>query len=609
MNQLSPAPAKTTEVVLSGGKRRKAPRYRDGQRDRPHKRVLQALKRPERDVHPDHMQQDSLKVTHLGGLGEIGRNMQVLEYKDDIILIDAGFGFPEDDQPGIDYNLPNVAYLADKVDRIRGMIITHGHYDHIGALPYILPKIGNPPIYCSRLTWGIVMKRHQEFPHLPAMDITIVDDRDIIQLGENFKVEFIHVNHNIPEDLALFITTPAATLFHTADFKFDPEPLNEKPTDIEYLKTIGDKGVTILLSDSTGAERPGSSVSEATIFQNLEKIFEQSKGRIITATFSSLINRIQQLIQLSEKYGRKVAIDGYSMKSNVEILKELNQLHIKKDTQIDISQVDDFPDNKITIIGTGAQGEERAVMMRIASGEHRHVKLKDTDSIIFSSSVIQGNERTVQRMRDLLYRMGANVFHYQMMDIHTGGHALQEDLKRMILYMRPKYFLPNHGYYSMMVTHGKLAQEVGIPKENCILPDNGNIIHVTEDAWWFDKKTAQVDNIMVDGLGVGDVGSVVIRDRQVLAEDGMFVIVTLIDSKTGQVRGSPDIISRGFVYLKDNKELLTQVRKRVRTLVSKSGTRPINWNDLKDLIREDVGLFLFTKTQRRPMILPVVIEI
>lgn len=596
--------------TLSVGKPRKAPRYRDNRHaNGPKRRVLTPLKRNERETIGDHLQQESLKVTHLGGLGEIGRNMQVLEYKDDIMLIDAGFGFPDDDQPGIDYNLPNVSYLADKIDRIRGLIITHGHYDHIGALPYILNKIGNPPIYCSRMTWGIVMKRHQEFPALPAMDITIVDDRDIIQLGANFKVEFVHVNHNIPEDLALHIETPVARLFHTADFKFDPEPLNEKPTDIEYLKTIGDKGVTLLLSDSTGAEKAGSSVSEASINANIEGIFKESPGRIITATYSSLINRIQQLITLSEKYNRKVAIDGYSMKSNVEILKELNQLRIKKETQIDISQVDDFPDKNVTIIGTGAQGEERAVMMRIATGEHRFVRVKPTDSIIFSSSVVPGNERTVQRLRDMMYRMGANVYHYQMMDIHAGGHALQDDLKRMILYMRPKYFLPNHGYYSMMVTHAKLAQEVGIPKENCITPDNGNIIHITEDAWWYDKKSATVDNVMVDGLGVGDVGNVVIRDRQVLAEDGMFVIVALIDSKTGQVRGSPDIISRGFVYLKENKELLIQVRKRVRHTVSKSGTRPVNWTDLKDVIREDIGLFLFQKTQRRPMILPVVIEV
>lgn len=591
--------------------RHKAPRYQDNRRNQPkHPNRLVPLKRKnERDADEDYMKHDSLKVIHLGGLGEIGRNMTVLEYKDDIVVFDAGFGFPDDDQPGIDYNIPNIAYLEERKDRIRGLIISHGHYDHIGALPYILDKINNPPIYCSRLTAGIVLKRHSEFPHLPNLDITIVKHRDVITFGANFTVEFIHVNHNIPEDLAMNITTPVGTVFHTADFKFDPTPLNEEPTDIELLKSIGDKGVVLLLSDSTGAEKPGSSVSETIISQNLEDIFKQAKGRVITATFSSLINRIQQLITISEKYGRKVAIDGYSMKSNIEILKELQQLRIKKDTQIGVEQVDDYPDHQVTVIGTGAQGEERAVMMRIASGEHRYIKLRENDSVIFSSSVIPGNERSVQRMRDLLYRMGVNVFHYQMMDIHSGGHALQDDLKRMIMYMRPKFILPNHGYYSMMITHARLAQEVGVPKENCIIPDNGNIIHITANEWWYDKKTAPVDNIMVDGLGVGDVGNVVIRDRQVLSEDGMFVIVVLVDSQTSDVHGSPDIISRGFVYLKDNKELLGEVRKRVKLLVKKHATRPLNDTDIKDSIRDEIGLFLFQKTQRRPMILPVVIEV
>lgn len=588
---------------------RKKPRYHDDRRMNKPSRTLAHIKRDERETNSDINQQNSLKVIHLGGLGEVGRNMVVLEYKDDIMIVDAGFGFPEDDQPGIDYNLPNVEYLEQRRDHIRGLILTHGHYDHIGALPYILNKIGNPPIYASRLTAGIVLKRHSEFPNLPDLDITLVARGDKIQLGQYFEVEFVHVNHNIPDDLALNISTPVGTVFHTADFKFDPTPLNEDPTDIEQLKQIGDKGVLLLLSDSTAAERPGSSISEKTIYENLEEIFLKSKGRIITATFSSLINRIQQIIQLSEKYNRKVAIDGFSMKSNVEILKELNQIRMKSDTQIGIEQVDDYPDNQITIIGTGAQGEERAVMMRIASGAHRYVKLREADAIIFSSSVIQGNERTVQRMRDLLYRMGVNVYHYQMMDIHTGGHALQEDLKRMVTYMRPKFFLPNHGYYSMMITHARLAQEVGIPKENCIIPDNGNIIHVSPEEWWFDKKSAPVDNVMVDGLGVGDVGNVVIRDRQVLAEDGMFVIVALVDSKTGTVRGSPDIISRGFVYLKENKELLAQVRRKVKNLVAKSSTNPINWTDLKEVLKEEVGLFLFQQTERRPMILPVVIEV
>ncbi len=588
---------------------RKPPRYKDNLRNQPRTRKLVALRRNERETIGDHLQQDSLKVTHLGGLGEIGRNMQVLEYKDDIILIDAGFGFPEEDQPGIDYNIPNVSYLDDKLDRIRGLLITHGHYDHIGALPYIMPKIGSVPIYATNLTAGIVKKRHIEFPALPDLDITIVAGGDIIQLGTHFTVEFVHVNHNIPDDVALNITTPVGNVFHTADFKFDPEPLNEAPTDLEHLRRIGDNGVVLLLSDSTGAEKAGTSISEKTINGNLEEVFKAAKGRLITATYSSLINRIQQLITLSEKYGRKVAIDGYSMKSNIEILKELNQIRIKNDTQIPIDQVDNYPDHQITVIGTGAQGEDRAVMMRIASGEHRFVRLRDSDSVIFSSSVVPGNERTVQRLRDLLYRMGVTVYHYQMMDIHTGGHALQDDLKLMVSLMRPKFFLPNHGYYSMMITHAKLAQESGVPKDNCIIPDNGNIIHITPSEWWFDKKTAPVDNIMVDGLGVGDVGNVVIRDRQVLAEDGMFVVVTLIDSKTGTVRGSPDIISRGFVYLKENKELLTTVRKKVRSLVERSGTKPVNWSDIKDLIRDEVGLLLFQKTQRRPMILPVVIEV
>ena len=590
--------------------RRKRPRYHDDRHrgDKP-SRTLVPIKRDEREVSADYMKQDSLKVIHLGGLGEVGRNMVVLEYKEDILVIDAGFGFPEEDQPGIDYNLPNVAYLQERKDRIRALVITHGHYDHIGALPYVMPKLGNPPMYCSRLTAGIVLKRHTEFPALPQLDITIVEDKDIIQVGTHFKVEFVHVNHNIPEDLALNIETPVGRVFHTADFKFDPEPLNEKPTDIEYLRSIGDKGTLLLLSDSTGAEKPGHSVSEKNINQNLEEIFQKAPGRIITATYSSLINRIQQVITLSEKYNRKVAIDGYSMKTNVEILKELNQLRIKSTTQIGIEEVDNYPDNQITIIGTGAQGEERAVMMRIASGSHRFIKLRTADSVIFSSSVVPGNERTVQRLRDLLYRMDVNVYHYQMMDIHTGGHALQEDLKLMTRLLRPKFFLPNHGFYSMMITNARLAREEGISKENCIIPDNGSIIHVTPDDWWFDKKTAQVDNVMVDGLGVGDVGSVVLRDRQVLAEDGMFVIVTLVDVKTNTVRGSPDIISRGFVYLKENKELLGHVRRKVKTIVQKNSTRPINWTDLKDLIREEVGMYLFQQTERRPMILPVVIEI
>ena len=356
------------------------------------------------------------------------------------------------------------------------------------------------------------------------------------------------------------------------------------------------------------------------IRENLEKIFKESEngGMLVAATFSSIINRIQQLVTLSEKYGRKVIFDGFSLKSNVEIAKEFNHIRIKKGTQIPISEIDRYPRSQITLVGTGAQGEDRAVLMRIASGEHRYVRLQKKDSIIFSSSVIPGNERTVQRLKDLLYRMGARVYDYNMMDIHASGHAYRDDLRQMMRLIQPKALMPIHGQYSMMVNNGFLGQKEGIKEENIVIADNGSIIHVLDPKfveqktainWWFDKKIVPSDSIMVDGLGVGDIGNVVLRDRQVLAEDGMFVIVALIDSKTGRVRGSPDIISRGFVYLKENKELLMQVRKKVRFVIEHKTTHPINWVDLKDVLRDEVGLFLFQKTERRPMVLPVVIEV
>lgn len=616
--QSNERPSFTNQGQRPGGGRgigrRKAPRYKD-RRDLPRARRLVPLDRPERE--DETAMKESLKIIPLGGLGEVGRNMNVLEYKNDIIIIDVGFGFPGEDKPGIDYTLPNIAYLDGKQERIQGIVLTHGHMDHVGGLPFLINRLGNPPIYCTSLTRGITIKRHEEFPHLPKVEFNLVKPGDIVRLGA-FEVEFFHVNHNIPEDTALIITTPAGRIVHTADFKFDPKPLNEAPADLEFIKSIGNRGVSVLMSDSTGAEKDGKAISESIIQDNLEKIFKEAISMVVAATFSSIINRIQQLVTLSEKYGRKVIFDGYSLKSNVEICKELGHIKMRKETQIPITDVDRYPRSKITLIGTGAQGEERAVLMRIASGEHRYVQLKKSDSIIFSSSVIPGNERTVQRLKDLLYRMGVRVYDYNMMDIHASGHAYREDLKQMIRLIRPKALMPIHGQYSMMVNHGYLGQQEGIGENNIIIADNGSILHIEDTKyfeyevpirWWFDKKTAPSDEIMVDGLGIGDIGNVVLRDRQVLSEDGMFVIVALVDSKTGRVRGSPDIISRGFVYLKENKELLAQVRKKVKFIIETKATRPINWVDLKDLMRDEVGLFLFQKTERRPMILPVVIEI
>lgn len=594
--------------------KRKAPRYKDRREDLSASRKLPPILRPHKEVKGEELGKDTLKIIPLGGLGEVGRNSCVIEYKNDIIIIDIGIGFPEDDMPGIDYCIPNFSYLEGKEKNIRGVIFTHGHMDHIGGLPYVLQKLGNPPIYTMKLTHGIIAKRHIEFPFLPELDVTVVEKGESVMMGD-IRVEFFHVNHTIPDDTAIIIETPAGRIVHTADFKFDETPLNEEPADLEFIKSIGDRpgGVSVLMSDSTGAEKAGKTLSEQVIQDNLEIIFKESKGMIIVGTFSSLINRIQQMIVLAEKYGRKVALDGFSLKSNIEFAKETGQIRAQKDTLIPIDAIDDYPRSKVMIIGTGAQGEGRAVLMRVASGEHRHIKLLKGDSVVFSSSVIPGNERTVQRLKDLFYRMGARVFHYGMMDIHASGHAQQDDLRQMIRLIRPKFLMPIHGQYSMMVNHGYLGEAEGIPEDNIIIADNGQIIHIHDDGkkadWLIDKKQVNADIVMIDGLGVGDIRSVVLRDRQVLAEDGMFVVVAVVDSKTGRVLGSPDIISRGFIYLKESRELLISVRRKVKILVEKKFTRPINWAYLKDAIRDDIGLFLFQKTERRPMVLPVIIEV
>ncbi len=551
---------------------------------------------------------NTLKIIALGGLGEIGKNMYVLEYKDDIVVIDAGIMFPEDNMPGIDFVIPNTKYLEDRKDRIRGLILTHGHQDHVGAVPYLQQRLGNPDIYTAQLTRGIVLKRHTEFPNAPKLNIHNVKSGDVVKLGDYFEIEFFHMNHNIPDDLGVLARTPVGNVIHTADFKFDANPVNDVPVNFDVLRKFGDEGVLALLCDSTDAETVGHSISEATIYENLEVIFKEATGTMFVGTFSSMINRIQQLIQLSEKYGRKVIFDGYSLKSNIEIAKELGYIKMHKGTQISMDQIDNYPREKVTVIATGAQGEENASLMRIVNREHRHVVLKKGDTVIFSSSVVPGNERSVQRLKDMLYRTGLKVFHYKMMDIHAGGHARQEDLKEIIELLRPKFLMPIHGQYSMMITLGKIGQEKGIPEENVIVADNGQIIHFTPDQWWIDKQTAPSNFVMVDGLGIGDIGNVVLRDRQVLAEDGMFVIIALVDPRTGQVNRSPDIISRGFVYLKEQKELLAQVRKQVRRIIESDKARPMNVQYLKDQIRDEVGRFLFQKTERRPMVLPVIIE-
>ena len=557
---------------------------------------------------------ESLRVIPLGGLGEVGRNMMLLEYKKSILVVDMGFRMPEEDMPGIDYIIPDISYLLEnkRYKNIVGIVITHGHYDHIGAIPYISNRIGNPPIYAAPLARGIIIKRQEEFSDQPKLDLNEVKDGSIVKLGD-FEVEFFRQNHSIPDNMGLIIKTPVGNVVHTSDFKFDDFPVNEEPTNFKKLEEIGKKGVKLLLCDSTGAEEMGHSLSEKDIFENMDKIFAAAKGRIIMATFSSLINRVQQAITLSEKHGRKVGFIGHSMKSNVEITKKLGYLKAQKGTLLKkVADTNDLPENKVTILCTGAQGEENAGLMKVTTGEHPSISIKPGDTIVFSSSVIPGNERTVQMLKDDFIRQKANVFHYKMMDIHAGGHAHREELKQMIDLMKPDFFMPVHGQYSMLFANSRLAQdECGLKEEQTIIADNGQIINVTPEKVIIEKKTIPAENIMVDGLGIGDVGEVVIRDRQMLSKDGIFVIIAVVNRKTGKVQDSPDIISRGFVYLKESKDLLYQARKKVIVTIEKAtgSGQVINWTYVKDNVRNTLGDFLFQKTQRRPMVLPVIIEV
>ncbi|MBI4135268.1 ribonuclease J [Candidatus Uhrbacteria bacterium] len=552
-----------------------------------------------------------LRVYALGGLEEVGRNCMVFEYADDIVIVDMGLQFPEEDMHGIDYIIPNIACLRGKEKNIRGVVITHGHYDHIGGIPHLMGRLGNPPIFTTALSAGIIRKRQEEFTKAPRPNIVLIKPKMKIALGRHFVCEPFHVNHNITDATGIALQTPYGLMLHTGDFKFDETPVNEDPPDFEHIKSFGDKGVLALFSDSTDAPFPGHQISEQQVFNELEKIFQQAKGRLIFGTFASLLTRIQHLLTLSEKYGRKVLIQGRSMVTNVEIAHELGALKFHKGLFVEDREFNRLPDGKVTVICTGAQGEKNAQLMRIANSEHRLITLKKGDSIIFSSSVIPGNERTVQSLKDALIRHGAKIYHYQFMDIHAGGHAKQDELKQMIKLTRPRYLVPEHANRFMLQAHADLAiEQCGMKEENIFVADNGQIMEFDEHGGRLTENRVPTDYVMVDGLGVGDVSAVVLRDRQQLADDGMFVVIATIDRRTGALIGSPDIISRGFVYLKESRELIERSRALVRKILRDTDPKSPAFEDhLKNKIRNDVGQFLYNMTRRRPMVLPVLIEV
>ncbi len=551
-----------------------------------------------------------LKVYALGGLEEIGRNCTVFECGDDIVIVDMGLMFPEEGMPGIDYIIPNISSFRGKEKNIRGLVVTHGHMDHIGGIPLVISRLGFPTIYTAPLTAGIIRKRQEEFGNAQNLKIQLVDADSKIALGRHFTFEPFHVNHNISDAFGAALHTPYGTILITGDFKFDFSPVNDEPADLTHIATFGMRGSLALFSDSTNAESPGHQISEKTVSDEMERIFQNHKGRLIIGTFSSLLTRVQQIIWLCEKYGRRLMIEGRSMNNNVELAHQMGYMHIKPGTIAEEHEYGRIPDEKLVVVCTGAQGEKNAALMRIATDEHRFLKIKPGDGIVFSSSVIPGNERTVQSLKDTLVRKGAKVFHYKNLDVHAGGHAKQEDLKLMMRLTKPKYLVPIHGNRFLLEAHADIGAEVGIPRENIFVADNGQIMEFDEKGARLTKEKVSSEYVMVDGLGVGDVSDVVLRDRVALAEDGVFVVIATIEKKTGALVGSPDIISRGFVYMRENKELIERSRAFVKKLLKDKDPKSGAFDEhLRNKIRNDVGAFLFHATKRRPMVLPVIIEV
>ncbi|PIU24618.1 ribonuclease J [Candidatus Berkelbacteria bacterium CG08_land_8_20_14_0_20_39_8] len=554
----------------------------------------------------------ALRFIPLGGLEEVGKNMTAIEYGNDIIVIDAGLMFPNEDMPGIDYVIPDISYLAENKSKIRGLVITHGHLDHTGAIPYLYEKLGSPQIYSAPMTVGLIKKRLEEFSMENKVKIsTIIPGEEILQLG-CFKIETFRLNHNIPDSFGLSITTPEGILVYATDWKFDHTPADGRPTDFSKLAQLGGQGVLALFSDSTNAEKPGHTMSEKDVEDSLFKLVENARGRIIMATFASLISRIQQILNVSKRMNRKVAFSGRSMIANVEVAASIQALIIPPETMVDVNDIGKYPDNRITIVCTGSQGEERSALTRIAAGEHRQIKIKKGDTVIFSSSPIPGNERSVSEVMDNLYRDGARVIYQKLFDVHTSGHAYQEDLKLMIGLIKPKFFVPIHGERHKLMVHAGLATDVGIPEENVLVSDNGQIIEFSAGRGAVTNKRVPVSYVMVDGLGVGDVGNIVLRDRKAMAEDGIFVIIVTVSHETGQIVTSPDIISRGFIYMRENENLVHKARAEIKRLFVKHSAGKNsrgNWNLIKTKLREDLGDFLYKETERRPMVIPVVIEV
>ena len=550
---------------------------------------------------------ENLKIIPLGGLDEIGKNITVFEYGNEIVLVDCGLEFPEDDMLGVDLVIPDITYLEKNKEKIKGLVITHGHEDHIGSIPYLLRQI-NVPIYATKLTVGLIKNKLEEHKLLASTKLVTVEQGQTVNFG-NIKVEFIRSSHSIPDSVMLAITTPAGTVLHTGDFKVDYTPIDNQLMDLGRIAELGNKGILALLSDSTNAERKGFTMSESSVGEVFDRLFQNNSKRIVVATFASNVHRVQQIVNSAVKYGRKIAVCGRSMINMIETARELGYIESPENLFIDIDMIKNYADDKLVIITTGSQGETMSALTRMAAGEHKKVVITPNDMVIISATPIPGNEKLVSNVINDLMEIGAEVVYSALEDIHVSGHACQEEQKLILALARPKYFIPVHGEYRQLRAHAETAKKMGIPPENIFLLNNGRVLELN-------KKEAKITTsvpsgrILVDGLGVGDVGNIVLRDRQHLSQDGLIVIVMTMDSSTGEIVSGPDVVSRGFVYVRESENLMEDVKRAIRDEVrmfEEHGIR--DWSTIKSTLKDNLRDYIFQRTKRNPMILPIIMEV
>ena len=568
------------------------------------KNVIESKKRNSQKFE---FKKENLKIIPLGGLDEIGKNITVFEYGNEIVLVDCGLEFPEDDMLGVDLVIPDVTYLEKNKEKIKGLVITHGHEDHIGAIPYVLKQI-NIPIYATKLTVGLIKNKLEEHKLLASTKLITVEQGQTINFG-NIKIEFIRSNHSIPDAVMLAIHTPVGVVLHTGDFKVDLTPIDDKIIDLGRIAELGNNGVLALMSDSTNSERKGFAMSEKTIGDVFDRLFQNNKKRIVVATFASNVHRVQQIVNSAEKYGRKIAVCGRSMINMIETAREIGYIDAPENMFIDIDMIKNYTDDQLVIITTGSQGETMSALTRMAAGEHKKVVITPNDMVIISATPIPGNEKLVSNVINDLMQIGAEVIYSALENVHVSGHACQEEQKLIIALAKPKFFIPVHGEYRQLRAHAETAKEMGVPAENIFILENGKTLELN-------KKEAKITTsvpsgkILVDGLGVGDVGNIVLRDRQHLSQDGLIVIVMTMDGSTGEIVSGPDVVSRGFVYVRESETLMDDVKKVIREEVrifEEEGVR--DWSTIKSTLKDDLRDYIFQRTKRNPMILPIIMEV